>query len=84
MKTQKQFKKLKKDIANHTAINVGYYESIFQNLPNYAILGAIRNICKIGVSSKTTNAELENLFVTESINAMNFQDFKEVEKYFFN
>ena len=38
----------------------------------------------MGITSKTTNAELENMFVTESINAMNFQDFKEVEKYFFN
>ena len=84
MKTQKQLKKLKKDIANQTAINVGYYGSILQNLPNYAILEAIRNICKMGIDSKTTNAELENMFVTESINAMNFQDFKEVEKYFFN
>ena len=84
MKTQKQLKKLKKDIANQTAINIGYYQSILQNIPNYAILVATRNICKMGLKDKTTDSELENMMVTESINAMNFQDFKKVAKYFFN
>ena len=84
MKTQKTLKKLKKDIANETAINIGYYQSILQNIPNYAILEATRNICKLGLKDKTTDSELENMIVTESINAMNFQDFKKVAKYFFN
>ena len=84
MKTQKTLKKLKKDIANETAINIGYYQSILQNIPNYAILVATRNICKMGLKDKTTDSELENMIVTESINAMNFQDFKKVAKYFFN
>ena len=84
MDTQKKLKKLKKDIANKTAINIGYYQSILQNIPNYAILVATRNICKMGLKDKTTDSELENMIVTESINAMNFQDFKKVAKYFFN
>ena len=84
METQKKLKKLKKDIANKTAINIGYYQSILQNIPNYAILVATRNICKMGLKDKTTDSELENMIVTESINAMNFQDFKKVAKYFFN
>ena len=84
MKTQKTLKKLKKDIANETAINIGYYPSILQNIPNYAILEATRNICKLGLKDKTTDSELENMIVTESINAMNFQDFKKVAKFFFN
>ena len=84
MKTQKTLKKLKKDIANETAINIGYYQSILQNIPNYAILEATRNICKLGLKDKTTDSELENMIVTESINTMNFQDFKKVAKYFFN
>ena len=83
METQKKLKKLKKDIANKTAINIGYYQSILQNIPNYAILVATRNICKMGLKDKTTDSELENMIVTESINAMNFQDFKKVAKYFF-
>ena len=84
METQKKLKKLKKDIANETAINIGYYQSILQNIPNYALLVATRNICKMGLKDKTTDSELENMIVTESINAMNFQDFKKVAKYFFN
>ena len=84
METQKKLKKLKKDIANKTAINIGYYQSILQNIPNYAILVATRNICKMGLKDKTTDSELENMIVTESIKAMNFQDFKKVAKYFFN
>ena len=84
METQKKLKKLKKDIANETAINIGYYQSILQNIPNYALLVATRNICKMGLKDKTTDSELENMIVTESINAMNFQDFKKVTKYFFN
>ena len=65
MKTQKTLKKLKKDIANETAINIGYYQSVLQNIPNYAILEATRNICKLGLKDKTTDSELENMIVTE-------------------
>lgn len=82
-KTQKQLKQLKKDIANETAINIGYHTRIMQSLPNYAILDAVRKAAEIGDIKKMKDAELENIIVTEAVNSLNFQDFKSISKYFF-
>ncbi len=84
MKTQKELKALKKEITDNSAINVGYYETILQNLPNYAITEALRIIGQNNlISGNESDKDRENIFVTECIDALNFQDFKEVSKFFF-
>lgn len=82
--TKKQIKALKKDIVNNTAINVGYYDSLLNNLPAYAMLEAIKEITKNGLINKETkDSDIKNILITESIKNMNYQDFKDVSKFFF-
>ena len=82
--TQKQLKKLKKEIIEASAINVGYHCGIMQSLPNYAIIEAVKTISVSGLlNSDTGEAEAQNIIVTEAIKATSFQDFKELAKFFF-
>lgn len=84
MKTQKELKRLKKDIVDRSAINIGYSSAILQNLPNYALIEALRIIGQNNlINGNESDADRQNIFVTECIDALNFQDFKEVSKFFF-
>ena len=81
--TQKQLKDLKKDIIANSAVNIGYHYSIMQKLPNYALIEAVKEISSARlISLETQEAEAQNIIVTEAIKAMNFQDSKEVAKFF--
>ena len=82
MKTKAQFKTLKKRITEETAVNVGYYTEILSQLPEYALFEAIRQSKDI-LKPNTDDAELRNIIVTESVKAMNYQDFKEIAGMFF-
>ena len=82
MKTKAQFKSLKKRITEETAVNVGYYTEILSQLPEYALFEAIRQSKDI-LKPNTHDAELRNIIVTESVKAMNYQDFKEIAGMFF-
>jgi len=82
--TKKQIKALKKDIVNNTAVNVGYYESVLDNIPSYAMIEAIKEMTTTGLISKETkDADIKNILVTESVKQMSYQDFKDVSKFFF-
>ena len=82
--TQKKLKKLKKDIVETSAITVGYHCKIVSNLPAYSILEAVKEISIIGlVKAETKEADVCNILITEAVKKMNFQDFKEIAKYFF-
>ena len=84
MKTQKELKRLKKDIADRSAINIGYSSAILQNLPNYALIEAVRIITSNNlIKGDEGHADMENVLVTEAVDALNFQDFKEISKFFF-
>lgn len=82
MKSKKQIKQLKKNISINTAVNIGYYSIVVEKLPSYVIIDAIKQILKY-TTERSTDAEIENILVTEAIKSMNYQDFKEIEKYFF-
>lgn len=81
--TQKKLKKLKKDIVETSAINVGYRCSIVSALPDYSILEAVKEISTTGlVKAEMEEADVCNILITEAVKKMNFQDFKEIAKYF--
>lgn len=82
---QNQIKRLKKSIVKESAINIGFNTSVINKLPEYAIIEAIRKIALIlPNNSYTPDADIRNMLVTESVKAMNFQDFKEIKDYFFH
>ena len=82
MKTKAEFKALKRRISEETAVNVGYYTEVLTQLPEYALFEAIRKIKNISAPLHDDEA-LRNIIVTESVKAMNYQDFKEVAGMFF-
>ena len=85
MKTKKQLKTLKKNIINNSAINVGYYEVVINKLPNYALIEAIKEVSLMGcVKKDTSDSEIKNIIITESVRHINYQDFKDISNYFFN
>ena len=81
--TKKQIKAKKREIVNNTALYVGYYNSVFNYLPAYALIPAIKEYAEI-ISKMKTEKEIENLLITESVKNMNYQDFKKIENYFLN
>lgn len=84
MRTKKGLKRLKKRIVEESAINVGYHNSVINSLPEYAMIEAIKEISTNGwVNNQTPDAEVINMLVSESVKQCNYQDFKEVSKYFF-
>lgn len=85
MATKKQIKDLKKEIIKESAVNVGYNKSVVQQLPTDAMLKAIRTISLGGwVNVDTPDANLENIFITEAVKEMSYQEFKDIAPYFFS
>ncbi len=82
MKTKKEYKRMKAEIVQESAINVGYYNDM--QIPLYAIVKAVRNISEMGYKPNIEDIEIENMLITEAIKELNFQDFKAVAPYFFN
>ncbi len=83
MKTKKEIKKLKKEICNVSAINIGYYTSILEKIPSYALIGAIKKIDAANLTDKQNDKNIENILITESVREMNYQHFKKLTPYFF-
>ncbi|KXT75173.1 hypothetical protein STRDD10_00409 [Streptococcus sp. DD10] len=85
MVTQGQFKSIKRQVVEETAVGVGYYEGILQEIPSYALLEAVREVSSLGwITPHTSDADIQNMLVTESVKNMGYQDFKEVAPYFFS
>lgn len=85
MLRQKDYKQMKKEVVEDTAVNVGYLDGILQVIPDYALMEAMREIAINGwLTVQTKDGDLHNMLVTESIKAMNYQDFKEVAPYLFS
>lgn len=85
MLRQKDYKQMKKEVVEDTAVNVGYLYGILQVIPDYALMEAIREIAINGwLTVQTRDGDLHNMLMTESIKAMNYQDFKEVAPYLFS
>lgn len=83
--SKKEYKQLKREVIEETAFGVGYYPEIMEKIPEYALFDAIREIVEYGwIKPNTDNATLRNMLITESIEKMSYQDFKDVAPYLFS
>lgn len=83
MRTQRQIKAKKREIVMNTALYVGYCNDVFNLLPGYTLIPVIKEFAEI-ISNMKNDKEIENMIITECVRNMNYQDFKEIESYFFN
>lgn len=84
MKTKKQIKQLKKEITTESAINIGYSMNVINHIPIYAICKAQKSICIDNlIHPYMDDVEITNVIITEAVKSMNYQDFKDIYKYFF-
>ena len=81
--SKQQIKKKKQEIVEVTAINVGYATDVFNQIPAYAMIAAVRENVDL-IPTMKTESDVMNLLVTESVRHMSYQDFKDIEQYFFN
>lgn len=81
--SKQQLKRKKQEIVENTAINVGYATAVFNQIPAYAMIAAVRENVDL-IPMMKTETDVMNLLVTESVRHMSYQDFKDIEQYFFN
>lgn len=81
--SKQQIKKKKDEIVRNTAINVGYSTDVFNQIPTYAMIAVVRESVDL-IPTMRTDSDVMNLLVTESVRHMSYQDFKDIEQYFFN
>ncbi|MCK4023939.1 hypothetical protein HCC60_07820 [Streptococcus suis] len=80
---QKDYKSMKRQVHEESALGVGFFDGILQAIPDYALINAVREISS-WIGPKTDDADLRNMLVTESIRYLNYQDFKDVAPYLFS
>lgn len=81
---QKTYKDLKEDISQNTAINIGYYWEVLNEIPGEVLIDTIKEIALNGwINNNTSEQELRNMLVTESVKNMSYQEFKDIAHYFF-
>ncbi|SFL29175.1 hypothetical protein [Lactococcus garvieae] len=87
---QKEIKAIKKAISEETAFNIGYYAGLPAKLMEneYSFFAAMKEPA-VGellsaAAQKDAIGEFYNIFVTESIQHMNYSEFKEIAPYFFS
>lgn len=57
---------------------------MFNQIPTYAMIAAVRESVDLIPTTMRTDSDVMNLLVTESVRHMSYQDFKDIEQYFFN
>lgn len=81
---QKTYKDLKVDISQNTAINIGYYWEVLNEIPGEVLIDTIKEIALNGwINNNTSEQELRNMLITESVKNMSYQEFKDIAHYFF-
>lgn len=81
---QKTYKDLKADISQNIAINIGYYWEVLNEIPGEVLIDTIKEIAVNGwINNNTSEQELRNMLVTESVKNMSYQEFKDIAHYFF-
>lgn len=81
---QKAYKDLKADISQNTAINIGYYWEVLNEIPGEVLIDTIKEIALNGwINNNTSEQELRNMLITESVKNMSYQEFKDIAHYFF-
>lgn len=74
--TKKSYKMSKKEIVEESALNVGYFCEVLENIPDYALIEAVKEISlNHWITSKTEDMEISNMLVSESVRNMGYQDF---------
>lgn len=83
--SQAEYKQMKKDVDEHGAYGVGFFEGIESKIPLYVWVDLVRKIGEEGwVRLGMTDSELRQLLVTEAIRLINYQDFKDLAPYLFS
>ena len=81
---QKTYKDLKADISQNTEINIGYYWEVLNEIPGEVLIDTIKEIALNGwINNNTSEQELRNMLITESVKNMSYQEFKDIAHYFF-
>ena len=81
---QKTYRDLKADISQNTAINIGYYWEVLNEIPGEVLIDTIKEIALNGwINNNTSEQELRNMLITESVKNMSYQEFKDIAHYFF-
>ena len=81
---RKTYKDLKADISQNTAINIGYYWEVLNEIPGEVLIDTIKEIALNGwINNNTSEQELRNMLITESVKNMSYQEFKDIAHYFF-
>lgn len=81
---QRTYKDLKADISQNTAINIGYYWGVLNEIPGEVLIDTIKEIAVNGwINNNTSEQELRNMLITESVKNMSYQEFKDIAHYFF-
>lgn len=81
---QKTYKDFKADISQNTAINIGYYWEVLNEIPGEVLIDTIKEIALNGwINNNTSEQELRNMLITESVKNMSYQEFKDIAHYFF-
>lgn len=81
---QRTYKDLKADISQNTAINIGYYWEVLNEIPGEVLIDTIKEIAMNGwINNNTSEQELRNMLITESVKNMSYQEFKDIAHYFF-
>ena len=81
---QKTYKDLKADISQNTAINIGYYWEVLNEIPGEGLIDTIKERALNGwINNNTSEQELRNMLITESVKNMSYQEFKDIAHYFF-
>lgn len=81
---QRTYKDLKADISQNTAINIGYYWEVLNEIPGEVLIDTIKEIAVNGwINNNTSEQELRNILITESVKNMSYQEFKNIAHYFF-
>lgn len=81
---QRTYKDLKADISQNTALNIGYYWEVLNEIPGEVLIDTIKEIAVNGwINNNTSEQELRNMLITESVKNMSYQEFKDIAHYFF-
>lgn len=83
--SQRDYKKMKKDVDEYGAYGIGFFEGIESKIPLYVWVDVVRKIGEEGwIRPGMTDPQLKQMLVTGAIRHINYQDFKELAPYLFS
>lgn len=83
--SKKTYKDIKKEVSLNTAINVGYYSNVINDIHPRLLTETITELATNGwIREDTQHEDIMNMLVTESVKKMNYQEFKNIADKFFS